>query len=154
MQQILDPAQRPNAEKSHSRAGGNNRPLAEPVGDIGKNCQVHAPFRCDYGYNLHIGDNTVIQRGVYLQDAASITIKERCTIGPDVRVYTMEVPTECRSVYASGPPVRGGDKESVVCRGVVVEEDVHIGGGAIIMPSVTIGRGAAVGAGSVVTKVR
>ncbi len=77
----------------------------------------------------------------------AITLGDRVAIGPCVVILSASVPDN--SVLVKHPEV-----QSMIHghSAVVVQEDAWIGAGAIILPGITIGRGAIVGAGAVVTK--
>lgn len=109
---------------------------------IGKNGTVHSPFYCDYGYNIHIGDNFFSNFNLTILDGARVTIGNNVFIGPNVGIYTAEHPHDTR-LRAEGHefafPVKIGN-------------DVWIGGNVTIVAGVTIGDGTIVGAGSVVTR--
>ncbi|KKA30644.1 hypothetical protein TD95_004204 [Thielaviopsis punctulata] len=109
---------------------------------VGEAAIVETPFTCDYGYNLTIGHNVMINRDCSIQDAAEVKIGDNCHIGPNVKIYTGTVSTD---------PKRRLNGEQIA-KPIVIEADCFIGGGAILLPGVTIGRGSTVGAGSVVTK--
>lgn len=81
-----------------------------------------------------------------MQDAADISIGHRVIVGPNVKFYTLSTPNSPSNRGA------GGNKGVFTATAIRIEDDVFIGGDAIIMPSVTVGRGAVVGAGSVVTR--
>ena len=137
--QILQPQQRTLGAAPHK--GG----YAGPTGSIEENTIVETPFRCDYGYNIHIGKDSVIQTGCHMQDAGDITLGERTIVGPNVKFYTMTANNDSSN--------RKGSQGVFKTGAIKVEDDVFIGGDVIILPFVTIGKGAVVGAGSVVTRV-
>ena len=116
-----------------------------PKGHVGTDTLVETPFKCDYGYNLHLGNDVLIQSGCYLSDASEIYIGNRTIVGPNVKFYCTTA-----SIDAT---LRQGTKGQSVAGAVKVGEDCFIGGDTIIMPFRKIGKGAVVGAGSVVTKV-
>lgn len=122
----------------------NNSPT-DPIGSVGHRTIVESPFSCDYGYNIHIGDDVVIQAGCYFQDCCRITIGHRVLVGPNVRFYGMTA--------SSHSDLRKGSQGPVIGGAIVIEDDVFIGGDVIIMPFRTIKKGSVVGAGSIVTKV-
>lgn len=66
--------------------------------------------------------------------------------GPGVSVYSGTHPLD--------PAVRNGLKGPEMGKAVHIEDDCWVGGNAIILPGIRLGRGVVVGAGSVVTKVR
>ncbi|MGF7177843.1 sugar O-acetyltransferase [Azospirillum doebereinerae] len=116
--------------------------LAELLGAAGEGLMLRPPFQCDYGFNIRIGRGTFINFGAVFLDVVPITLGDHCQIGPSVQIYTADHPRDPdlrREGYESGIPVRIGN-------------NVWIGGGAIILPGVTIGDDAIVGAGSVVTR--
>lgn len=121
-------------------------PWMGPTGTIGELVTIETPFRCEYGYNINIGKNVTIGSGCFLQDAATILIGDRTIIGPDVKFYCLTA-----SVDAT---VRVDSTSGIFRTGAIkVEEDCFIGGNVTILPFRTIGKGATVGAGSVVTRV-
>lgn len=138
--QILDPARR-------RYGGGQPQPQNSPglVGTINDKTIVESPFKCEYGYNIHIGSCSVIQAGCFLQDAATITIGDRVIISPDVKIHCLTASVD--------PAARNGSQGHVVAGAVTIEDDVFIGANVLIMPYTTIGKGAVVGAGAVVTRV-
>jgi acetyltransferase-like isoleucine patch superfamily enzyme len=133
--QILNPAKRPTAKTSDTA----------PKGSIGDHTIVESPFNCDYGYNILLGDDVVIQAGCYMQDACNISIGNRVIVGPSVKFYCITAALDCKS--------RKGSQGHVSAGAIKIEDDVFIGGDVIILPHVTVGKGAVIGAGSVVTRV-
>jgi acetyltransferase-like isoleucine patch superfamily enzyme len=122
--------------------------LVSPVGTMGRvggNVVVEAPFTCDYGYNITIGQDVVVGRNCTVMDTCAVNIGDNCHIGPNVSIFTTSLPTD--------PKRRMGSKGPQVGKPVTIEADCWIGGGAIILPGRTIGQGSTVGAGSIVTKV-
>ena len=80
--------------------------------------------------------------GATLLDNAPIRIGAEVMIGPNVKIYT--------AAHALDADERIQGVETALP--VTIEDRVWIGGGAILLPGVTIGREAVVGAGSVVTR--
>ncbi|KAK7755992.1 hypothetical protein SLS62_001934 [Diatrype stigma] len=122
--------------------------MASPVtnvGRVGAEVVVEAPFTCDYGYNLTIGNHVFIGRNCTIIDPMEIKIGNNCYIGPNVSLFGATLHTD--------PKRRQGSKSAHVGAPITIDEDVWIGGGVIIMPGRKIGRGATIGAGSVVTRV-
>jgi acetyltransferase-like isoleucine patch superfamily enzyme len=92
-----------------------------------------------------IGDDTFIGSGLEVIDitlANLITLGERVTIAPRSTIVVSSGPnnSKLKSIF----PRRLGE--------VIIEDDVWIGTGVIILPGITIGRMSVVGAGSVLTK--
>ncbi len=111
------------------------------LGAVGDEVVVRPPFHCDYGYNIRIGRGSFVNFNCVFLDVASIVLGENCQVGPAVQIYTADHPRDPglrRQGYELGIPVQIGS-------------NVWLGGGAIILPGITIGDDAIIGAGSVVT---
>ncbi|KAI1389486.1 uncharacterized protein F4822DRAFT_202373 [Hypoxylon trugodes] len=115
------------------------------VGNVGQEVVVEAPFTCDYGYNIAIGNNVFIGRNCTIIDPMEVIIGNNCYIGPNVSLFGGTLHTD--------PKRRKGSKSPHLGAPIFIDEDVWIGGGAIILLGVRIGKGATVAAGAVVTKV-
>jgi maltose O-acetyltransferase len=116
--------------------------LVEGLGHAGAGAVIRAPFHCDYGYNIHLGEGAFLNFGCVVLDVVAVRIGAGAQIGPGVQILTADHPrdaAERRRMLEFGRPVTIG-------------EHVWIGGGALILPGVTIGDDAIVGAGSVVTR--
>jgi acetyltransferase-like isoleucine patch superfamily enzyme len=100
---------------------------------IGKNCKIDAFVYIEEG--VEIGDECKIRPFVFIP--TGVKIGNRVFIGPGV-IFTND----------KYPKVKGEWK----LMETIVEDDVSIGAGAVILPGIRIGRGALVGAGAVVTK--
>ncbi|ASA58074.1 sugar O-acetyltransferase [Vibrio gazogenes] len=109
---------------------------------VGNNTVVCPPFLCEYGKSISIGNNTYINMGVTMLDNAPITIGNDVLIGPSVQFYTP----------AHSLDYRKRKNWEFQCLPIVVEDDVWIGGNAVICQGVTIGARSVVAAGAVVTK--
>lgn len=112
------------------------------LGKAGKNCTVMQPFRCDYGFNIEVGDNFFANYNFTVLDVAKVKIGDNVFIAPNVSIYT------------AGHPVHYKARNSMYEYGIAVTigSDCWIGGNAVICPGVTIGKGSVIGAGAVVTK--
>ncbi len=100
------------------------------------------PFYCDYGAHIVVGDRFFANYGCVVLDCNEVRVGDGVLFGPQVQVYTATHPLD--------PADRRAGWE--MARPIVIEDDVWIGGGAILCPGVRIGSGATVGAGSVVTR--
>jgi maltose O-acetyltransferase len=116
--------------------------LREHLGAVGEHVIVRPPFHCDYGYNIHLGSRVFINFNCVILDGAPVTIGADTRIGPAVQIYT--------AIHPMDPEQRRNGLESN--RPVNIGKNTWIGGGAIILPGVTIGDNAVIGAGSVVTR--
>ncbi len=116
--------------------------LRQICGSVGDGAVIRPVFFCDYGYNIRLGRNAFINFNCVFLDCAPIEIGDNLQMGPAVQIYTAAHPLEAevrRSGLEYARPIRIGN-------------DVWIGGGAIILPGVTIGDHCVIGAGSVVVR--
>lgn len=113
---------------------------------LGENVYVghDAMLKGYYKGALTIGDDTWLGQGVFLHSAGEIHIGARVGMGPFVKILTSVHEEAGREVPILASPLRFAP--------VVVEDDADIGVGAILLPGVTVGQGAQVGAGAVVTR--
>ena len=112
------------------------------VGSIGENFTLHSPFRCDFGFNISIGHNFVGNFNLTILDEALVTIGDNVFIGPNVGIYTI--------THALNPTQRNAG--IMAARPVRIGSNVWICANAIILPGVTIGDGAVIAAGCVVSR--
>lgn len=125
--------------------------LTDLFGHIGKGVWIEAPFYCDYGKHVFIGENTFVNTGAVFLDCNKIEIGCNVLIGPHVQIYTATHPlTAAERIKSSASP----EEATYLTRALPVKvgDNTWIGGGVIIMPGVSIGAGVTVAAGSVVTK--
>ena len=116
--------------------------LLERLGAVGKGAVLLPPFHCDYGYNIRLGAGVFLNFNCVILDVAAITFGDRTQIGPGVQILAADHPRDPKERALGleyGRPIRIG-------------HNVWIGGGAIILPGVSIGDDALIGAGSVVTR--
>ncbi|MEG2596970.1 MAG: maltose acetyltransferase domain-containing protein [Oscillospiraceae bacterium] len=116
--------------------------LKEFFGSTGEQVYIESDFRCDYGYNIHLGENFYANFDCIILDTCEVRIGKNCMLAPAVRIFTATHPTdpdERNSGYEFGKPITIGD-------------NVWIGGNSVINPGVTIGDNAVVASGSVVVK--
>ncbi|KGM44662.1 maltose acetyltransferase domain-containing protein [Neobacillus niacini] len=116
--------------------------LKELFGTTGKNIYVEPTFRCDYGYNIHVGENFYANFDCVFLDVCEIRIEDNCFIAPGVHIYTATHPLD--------PNERITGKE--YGKPVTIGHNVWIGGRAVINPGVSIGNNVVIASGAVVTK--
>jgi maltose O-acetyltransferase len=116
--------------------------LTQLLGRIGEGTVLKPTLRCDYGYNIAIGDRTFVNYDCVLLDCNRITIGDKVQIAPGFHIYTATHPVEAQ--------VRRSGLEYALP--VSIEDGVWLGGRSIVGPAVTIGANTVVGAGSVVTR--
>jgi maltose O-acetyltransferase len=130
-----------NATFGHS-AAGRHAMLVELFAEAGAGVVVRPPFFCDYGCNIRLGAGVFLNFNCVILDCAEVSIGAGTQIGPAVQIYAADHPRDParrRAMLEFARPVRIG-------------RNVWIGGGAIILPGVSIGDDAIIGAGSVVTR--
>ena len=103
---------------------------------------ILAPFWCDYGYNIEIGENFFANHNTVVLDCAKVTFGSNVFIGPNCGFYTASHPLD----------VEQRNKGFETAQPITVCDNVWIGGGVTVLPGVTIGEGAVIAAGAVVTK--
>lgn len=116
--------------------------LRELFGTVGNGSYVEPTFRCDYGYNIHVGDNFYANFDCVFLDVCEIRIGANCFLAPGVHLYTATHPLNAKERISGaefGKPI-------------VIGDNVWIGGRAVINPGVTIGHNVVIASGAVVTK--
>jgi maltose O-acetyltransferase len=116
--------------------------LRQLLGHVGQDSIIWPPFYCVYGKNIHLGDHVFLNVLCTILDGNEVHIGQHTMIGPNVQIYTSahDLQAETR--------IQGWE----VAKPVTIEENVWIGGGAILLPGVRVGRNAVVGAGAVVSR--
>jgi acetyltransferase-like isoleucine patch superfamily enzyme len=105
-----------------------------PRAVIGANCNINS--HCFIENDVQIGDNVTVKCGNYLWDG--LTLEHDVFVGPNV-------------TFANDAYPRSKQYPAAFAR-TVVKKGASIGAAAVILPGITIGEGAMVGAGAVVTK--
>lgn len=116
--------------------------LRERLAEVGAGAVIRAPFHCDYGYNIRLGAGVFLNFSCVILDICDVSIGDGTQIGPGVQLYAADHPRDAAgraSGLEFGRPIRIG-------------RNVWIGGGATILPGVSIGDDALIGAGAVVTR--
>lgn len=116
--------------------------LRELLGAVGEDVQVRPPLWVDYGAHISIGDRTFVNYNLTALDVAPITIGRDVQIGPNVQLLTPTHPLD---------PTQRRDKWEAAAP-ITIEDNVWLGGGAIVLAGVTVGANSVVGAGAVVTR--
>jgi maltose O-acetyltransferase len=142
-----DQAAARNWMEQYNNAGGltqaqRHRLLTQRLRAVGKGVAVRPPFFCDYGYNISLGAGVFLNFNCVVLDVVEVTIGDHTQVGPGVQLLTADHPRdpeERAQGLEFGRPIRIG-------------RNVWIGGGALLMPGVSVGDNAIIGAGSVVTR--
>lgn len=116
--------------------------IQELFGSTGKVINVLPDFRCDYGKNIHVGEDFLANYNVTILDIAPVYIGDYCMIGPNTLISTVGHPLS----------PKGRREKKSFGRPVTIGDDVWIGGNCTILPGVTIGNNVIVAAGAVVSK--
>ena len=119
-----------------------DRLIKEILGKTGEHIKIEAPFHCDYGYNIEVGENFFANYNLMVLDVGKVKIGKNAQIAPNVSIYT------------AGHPVHPDSRNSGYEYGIAITigDNVWIGGNVCILPGVNIGDNVVIGAGSVVTK--
>ena len=112
------------------------------VGRIGERFVIHSPFRCDFGFNISIGENFAGNFNLTILDEAEVRIGDNVFIGPNT--------TLCTITHALDYEARNSGIMKALP--ITIGNNVWIASNVVILPGVTIGDGAVIGAGSVVTR--
>lgn len=116
--------------------------LRELLGAIGEDTLIQSPFRCDYGYNIGIGRRSFVNYGGIFLDVNPISIGDEVLIASNVQLLTATHPLDApkrRAWWEYAKPIS-------------IADGAWLGGGVIVLPGVSIGEDAVVGAGAVVTR--
>jgi acetyltransferase-like isoleucine patch superfamily enzyme len=113
---------------------------------LGRNVYVghQAILKGYYKNTLRIGDETWIGQQVFMHAAGGLEIGARVGIGPGVRIITSSHREAGRELPVLFSPIELAQ--------VVIGDDSDLGVGCVVLPGVTIGRGAVIGAGAVVNE--
>lgn len=116
--------------------------LRELFGTVAGEINVEPSFHCDYGCNIHVGENFYANFDCVVLDVAPVRVGRNCLIGPQVGIYTATHPLDAVE--------RAAGLEAA--KPVVIGDDCWIGGNATINPGVSLGDRVVVASGSVVTR--
>ena len=116
--------------------------LQELLGSFEEGAYIEQPFHANWGKNTYFGKNVYANFGLSLVDDTRIEIHDEGMIGPNVTI--------CAGTHPLSPELRL--KKAQYNLPVVIEKNVWIGAGTIVLPGVTIDENSVIGAGSIVTK--
>lgn len=108
--------------------------------ELDEQFRVFTPFYTDFGKNIHLGKNVFINADCKFQDQGGIYIGDDTLIGHNVVLATLN--------HEEDPEKRG----NLIAAPIKIGNKVWIGSNATILPGVTVGDGAIIAAGAVVTK--
>lgn len=110
----------------------------------GKKLRIYPNFEIRHPQKLEIGNNVLINKYFWANSRGEIEIGNDVIIGPYVMIYSAN-----HNYQKKQELIR---KQGTVTKKVIIGNDVWIGARAVILPGVTIGDGAVIAAGSIVTK--
>lgn len=108
------------------------------LGHIGVGSRVMPPLTVVRGNSVSIGKNVVVMNNALFMAAGGVTIEDDVLVAANVQLISNN-----HDLY---------DHQILTCKPVVLKRNCWIGAGATILPGVTVGENAVVGAGSVVTR--
>lgn len=111
-------------------------------GSTGEDINVEPSFHCDYGENIHVGENFYANFNCVILDVAKVRFGDNCLLAPQVGIYTATHPLD--------PIERNGGLE--LGKPITIGDNCWIGGHATINPGVTLGSNVVVASGAVVTR--
>lgn len=127
------------------------RILQQLLGKISKGVWIEAPFNCDYGKHITIGENTFINANAVFLDCNRIDIGHNVLFGPNVQIYTATHPISASDRIILNPESNQAPYKTKALP-VRIGDNCWIGGNTVILPGITIGNNVTVAAGSLVTK--
>ena len=134
------------------------RSVLNPGLVVGQNVKVYTwtTFNVEPNGKIIIGDDSILIGAIFMC-AAQISIGKRVIISYHVTIadsdfHPKDPELRKKDAIANAPLGDKSQRPQVTAQPVVIEDDVRIGIGAIILKGVHIGRGAHIGAGAVVTK--
>lgn len=115
--------------------------IKQIIGSTKNKIRIKPPFYCDYGYNIHLGENFFANYNLTILDTAPVHIGDNVMIGPNV------------NIFAAGHPI----EPTIRCAGIEFGQEIHIGnnvwigGNTVVNPGIKIGDNTVIGSGSVIT---
>ena len=119
-----------------------NEIIKKLFSNVSDNFFIEPPFRCDYGYNISIGENFYTNYNCTILDCAKVTIGDNVLFAPNVSLFT------------AGHPIHSEPRNAGIeyAFPITIGDNVWIGGNVVVNPGITIGDNVVIGSGSVVTK--
>ncbi len=145
-----DTARKYNATNEDDTALRRNL-LEKILGKLGEGTEINPDIKLDYGCNTYIGDWCYINFNSVFLDCAKICLGNNVFVGPSVSFLTPIHP-----MTAAERNIRfaedGHPYMLESAKPIEVQDNVWICANVVVLPGVTIGHDAVIGAGSVVTK--
>jgi maltose O-acetyltransferase len=129
-------------QTKESEADRRQELLSELFGTADNTTHINPPFQCDYGYNIHVGENFFAHFDCVVLDTCRVDIGKNCMIAPGVHIYTATHPLDANE-RINGPEYG---------KPVTIGDNVWIGGRAVLNPGVTVGDDSVIASGAVITE--
>ncbi|KRL14562.1 sugar O-acetyltransferase [Schleiferilactobacillus perolens] len=110
-------------------------------GSAGTEPVVSPNFRCEFGRNIHVGDNFYANYDCVILDGAKVTIGDYVLFGPKVGLYTSNHLFDAKERQIGG----------CIAKPITIGNRCWLAANVTVLPGVTIGNDVIIGAGSVVT---
>ena len=125
-----------------SDTGAQTALLKKLLGKTKGAFKIEAPFWCDYGYHIEIGEDFYANHNMVILDGAKVVFGDHVFIGQDCGFHT------------AGHPIDYERRDAGLeyAYPITVGDHVWIGAGVQVMPGVTIGSNVVIGGGSVVVR--
>lgn len=108
--------------------------------EIDSNVNINLPLYTDFGRHLSIGKFVFINSNVMFTDLGGITLEDHVLIGPFAKLLTVD------------HPIQPSQRKGLIVKPITIKRNAWIGASATILPGVTVGENAIVGANSLVSK--
>ncbi|MGT2649792.1 DapH/DapD/GlmU-related protein [Streptococcus troglodytae] len=108
--------------------------------ELDRSTSISLPFQTDFGRHIRLGRDVFINKEAFFVDLGGITLEDRVLIGPRVTLITVN--------HILDPAKRCG----LAVKPILIQKNAWLGAGVTVLPGVTIGENAVVGANSTVTK--
>ncbi len=125
-----------------SDEAGKQAILKKLLGKTGKSFCITAPFWCDYGYNIELGENFYANHNLIILDGGKVKFGDNVFVAPNCGFHTAGHPID----------LERRNQGLEYAYSITVGDNVWIGAGVQVMPGVTIGDNVVIGGGSVVVK--
>lgn len=116
--------------------------LRQILGKAADAFTIISPFYCDYGYNIEVGANFFANFNCVILDEAKVSFGDNVFVAPNCGFYTAGHPLDAER----------RNRGLEYARPIRVGHNVWIGANTCVLPGVTIGDNAVIGAGSVVNR--
>lgn len=127
---------------NRSPSKGNLKHLKTIFQHCGNDVFIEQGFHCDYGDKISLGDRVYLNINCTLLDGGIISIGNDCLIGPNVQILTINHPLSPKERL----------EKTNYADDVYIGKNAWLGAGVIVLPGVSIGDGAVIGAASLVSR--